>query len=95
MDVNDSPTRGHFLFSCCRLSDLVSVGIKYEDLAYGVAHGFATMGTNNGHNGTTAASFYQNDDVAVDFAWRAYVYTIPPISCFRHFALKSALPKNN
>ncbi|KAI8712008.1 Carboxylic ester hydrolase [Fusarium sp. LHS14.1] len=31
--------------------------IKYEDLAYGTTHGFATMGTNNGHNGTTGETF--------------------------------------
>ncbi|KAE8370201.1 tannase and feruloyl esterase-domain-containing protein [Aspergillus caelatus] len=47
--------------------------IKYEDLAYGAASGFAVVGSNNGHNGTTAASFYQNSDVLADFAWRATV----------------------
>ncbi|KAB8252939.1 tannase and feruloyl esterase-domain-containing protein [Aspergillus flavus] len=47
--------------------------IKYEDLAYGAANGFAVVGSNNGHNGTTAASFYQNSDVLADFAWRATV----------------------
>ena len=51
----------------------VTTGIKYEDLAYGAANGFAVVGSNNGHNGTTAASFYQNSDVLADFAWRAYV----------------------
>ncbi|KAE8377596.1 Tannase/feruloyl esterase [Aspergillus bertholletiae] len=45
--------------------------IKYEDLAYGAANGFAVVGSNNGHNGTTAALFYQNLDVLADFAWRA------------------------
>ncbi|OGM47214.1 feruloyl esterase B precursor [Aspergillus bombycis] len=45
--------------------------IKYEDLAYGAANGFAVVGSNNGHNGTTAASLYQNSDVIADFAWRA------------------------
>lgn len=50
---------------------IVSLGIKYEDIAYGVANGFATVGTNNGHNGTYGDTFYQNDDVVIDFAWRS------------------------
>ncbi|KNG91276.1 hypothetical protein ANOM_000340 [Aspergillus nomiae NRRL 13137] len=45
--------------------------IKYEDLAYGAANGFAVVGSNNGHNGTTAVSFYQNSDILADFSWRA------------------------
>ncbi|KAE8155253.1 Tannase/feruloyl esterase [Aspergillus avenaceus] len=45
--------------------------IKYEDLAYGAANGFAVVGSNNGHNGTTAASFFHNPDVLADFSWRA------------------------
>ncbi|KAK6196969.1 hypothetical protein LQW54_010983 [Pestalotiopsis sp. IQ-011] len=45
--------------------------IKYEDIAYGVANGFATVGTNNGHNGTYGDTFYQNEDVVIDFAWRS------------------------
>ncbi|KAM0324673.1 hypothetical protein ACHAQA_008065 [Verticillium albo-atrum] len=46
-------------------------GIKYEDLAYGVANGFATMGTNNGHNGTTAVAMLNNPDIIEDFSHRA------------------------
>ncbi|OOF91913.1 hypothetical protein ASPCADRAFT_176503 [Aspergillus carbonarius ITEM 5010] len=45
--------------------------IKYEDLAYGAANGFATVGSNNGHNGTTAVEFYKNEDVLADYVWRA------------------------
>ncbi|KAI1860242.1 uncharacterized protein JN550_011620 [Neoarthrinium moseri] len=45
--------------------------IKYEDIAYGSTNGFATVGTNNGHNGTYGDAFYQNDDVVTDFAWRS------------------------
>ncbi|KAL8401160.1 hypothetical protein RB596_008088 [Gaeumannomyces avenae] len=45
--------------------------IKYEDLAYGAAHGFAVVGTNNGHNGTTGVEFLNNPDVIEDFAYRA------------------------
>lgn len=49
------------------------LGIKYEDLAYGVKNGFAVVGSNNGHNGTTAVTMYHNYDVQIDFSWRAYV----------------------
>ncbi|KAL2212931.1 tannase and feruloyl esterase [Sarocladium strictum] len=45
--------------------------IKYEDLAYGAANGFAAVGTNNGHNGTTAVTMLNNPDVIEDFAHRA------------------------
>ncbi|KAI0445059.1 feruloyl esterase B [Xylaria telfairii] len=45
--------------------------VKYEDIAYGAANGFSSFGTNNGHNGTSGAAFYQNDDVVADFSWRA------------------------
>ncbi|KAI0416762.1 feruloyl esterase B [Xylaria grammica] len=45
--------------------------IKYEDIAYGATNGFASFGTNNGHNGTSGNAFYQNEDVVVDFSWRA------------------------
>ncbi|KAK2590610.1 hypothetical protein QQS21_011712 [Conoideocrella luteorostrata] len=45
--------------------------IKYEDLAYTAANGFAAMGTNNGHNGTTGVPFLNNPDVIQDFSYRA------------------------
>ncbi|KAM0550205.1 hypothetical protein ACHAPJ_009053 [Fusarium lateritium] len=45
--------------------------IKYEDLAYGTANGFATMGTNNGHNGTTGITMLNNPDIVEDFSYRA------------------------
>lgn len=47
------------------------LGIKYEDLAYGTTHGFATMGTNNGHNGTTGITMLNNPDIIKDFSYRA------------------------
>jgi hypothetical protein len=47
------------------------VGIKYEDLAYTTAKGFASMGTNNGHNGTTGVTFLNNPDILEDFSYRA------------------------
>ena len=45
--------------------------IKYEDIAYGISHGFATTGSNNGHNGTGGLDFYHNEDIVIDFSWRA------------------------
>ncbi|OAA73345.1 Tannase/feruloyl esterase [Cordyceps fumosorosea ARSEF 2679] len=45
--------------------------IKYPDLAYGSAHGFATLGTNNGHEGASARAMLNNEDVIVDFSHRA------------------------
>ncbi len=46
-------------------------GIKYPDLAYGSAHGFATLGTNNGHNGASARAMLNNEDVIIDYSYRA------------------------
>ncbi|KAI1176116.1 feruloyl esterase B [Nemania sp. FL0916] len=55
--------------------------IKYEDIAYGAANGFLSVssylhtfiafGTNNGHNGSSGAAFYHNEDALIDFSWRA------------------------
>ncbi|THU94497.1 tannase and feruloyl esterase [Dendrothele bispora CBS 962.96] len=45
--------------------------IQYEDLAYAAALGFATVGANNGHNGTSGAPFLNNPDVVEDFAFRS------------------------
>lgn len=45
--------------------------IFYQDLAYGVSQGFATIGTNNGKNGTSGEGFYQNPAVLEDFAYRS------------------------
>ncbi|CAK3783001.1 feruloyl esterase B-2 [Lecanosticta acicola] len=45
--------------------------IQYEDMAYGTSFGFATVGANNGHNGTSGKAFYRNEDVVIDFAWRS------------------------
>ncbi|KAF1926252.1 tannase and feruloyl esterase [Didymella exigua CBS 183.55] len=48
--------------------------IKYQDLAYTTAAGFAAAGTNNGHNGTSGEPLYNNADIVEDFAYRA-IYT--------------------
>ncbi|KAH7377484.1 tannase and feruloyl esterase [Cadophora sp. MPI-SDFR-AT-0126] len=45
--------------------------IQYEDIEYGASLGFATVGTNNGHDGMTGESFLNNADVVEDFAYRA------------------------
>ena len=45
--------------------------IKYEELAYGVANGFGTLGTNNGHNGSSGESFLNNPDIFKNYAWRS------------------------
>ncbi|KAF2175400.1 tannase and feruloyl esterase [Zopfia rhizophila CBS 207.26] len=48
--------------------------IQYPDLAYGVSYGFATVATNNGHNGTSSAAFFQAPEILEDFVGRA-LYT--------------------
>jgi feruloyl esterase len=45
--------------------------ISYDDLIYASGLGFAAVGTNNGHNGTSGKPFYNNSDVVEDFAYRA------------------------
>ena len=45
--------------------------VAYSDLSYGTSLGFATVGSNNGHNGTTGESFYKNAGVVEDFVYRA------------------------
>lgn len=45
--------------------------IYYEDINYGALHGFATIGSNNGHDGNTGLPFYKNPGVVEDFAYRA------------------------
>jgi feruloyl esterase len=55
--------------------DLYSdVGIRYTDLVYGTSYGFASFGTNNGHNGTSGGAVYRQPDILEDYAWRS-VYT--------------------
>ena len=45
--------------------------IQYEDIAYGTSFGFATVGANNGHNGTSGEAFYKAPEVVADFAYRS------------------------
>lgn len=59
-----------------RITDLWSLthpstGVDYSTMAYTAQNGFASVGTNNGHNGTSGIQFLNNEDVVIDFAWRA------------------------
>ncbi|KAG9234077.1 tannase and feruloyl esterase-domain-containing protein [Amylocarpus encephaloides] len=45
--------------------------IQYPDLAYTAGLGFATVGTNNGHDGTSGLPFANNPEVVHDFVDRA------------------------
>ncbi|KAH7317700.1 Tannase/feruloyl esterase [Rhexocercosporidium sp. MPI-PUGE-AT-0058] len=45
--------------------------IQYRDMAYASGLGFATVGTNNGHNGTRGIAFGNNPDVVHDFSDRS------------------------
>ncbi|KAJ4491011.1 Tannase/feruloyl esterase [Lentinula aciculospora] len=45
--------------------------IQYEDMAYGSALGIATVGANNGHNGTSGGAFLGNSDIVEDYAYRS------------------------
>ncbi|KAK7543810.1 Tannase/feruloyl esterase [Phyllosticta citricarpa] len=49
----------------------VSGCIQYEDMAYTAGLGFSTVSANNGHNGTGGETFYNNEDIVTDFAWRS------------------------
>jgi feruloyl esterase len=45
--------------------------VDYANLAYTSGLGFSSVGTNNGHNGTSGEPFLNNADVVEDFAYRA------------------------
>lgn len=49
----------------------ISGCIQFEDLGYGASLGFATLGSNGGHDGMTGVPFLDNEDVVADFAWRS------------------------
>jgi len=50
----------------------VSGCIQYEDIAYTAGLGFAAVGANNGHNGSTGEAFYNNLDIVHDFVDRSF-----------------------
>ncbi|KAJ6484413.1 tannase and feruloyl esterase [Mycena vitilis] len=45
--------------------------ISYRDLTYGASLHFATIGSNNGHDGDTGRPFFQDPEVLNDFAFRS------------------------
>lgn len=45
--------------------------IQYGDVAYGTSYKFATVGANNGHNGTRGTPFLNAPEVVEDFAYRS------------------------
>jgi feruloyl esterase len=49
-------------------------GIGYPDMAFAASYGFATVGNNNGHNGSSGGAFLNQPQVFEDYAWRA-IYT--------------------
>ena len=50
---------------------MICIGIQHYDLAYTSRLGFATVGANNGHNGTTGEPFLNHPEVIEDFAHRS------------------------
>ncbi|KAH0579445.1 hypothetical protein H2248_002309 [Termitomyces sp. 'cryptogamus'] len=56
-----------------RISDYEnpSTGIDYSNLDYGASLHFATIGSNNGHDGMDGHTFLNNPEVINDFAFRA------------------------
>ncbi len=45
--------------------------IRYIDIEFAARHGFATVASNNGHEGNRASVFYNHSEVLQDFTWRA------------------------
>lgn len=45
--------------------------LMYEDIEYAASFGFASVGTNNGHDGVYGEAFLNNPDVVADYAYRA------------------------
>jgi hypothetical protein len=45
--------------------------IKFNDINYGARHGFATIGTNNGHDGNAGTPFLNNPGVVEDYVYRS------------------------
>ncbi|KAF1973663.1 tannase and feruloyl esterase [Bimuria novae-zelandiae CBS 107.79] len=45
--------------------------IGYDDMSYTTSLGFASVGANNGHNGTSGGAFFNQPEVVADFAYRS------------------------
>ena len=49
----------------------ISGCLQYEDVDYASGLGFAAVGANGGHNGSTGVPFLNNLDVIADYSWRS------------------------
>lgn len=67
----DGCTKYEGIFFALIVVHLLKVGLT--DINYGAKYGFATVGSNNGHNGTGGTSFLNNDEVLQDYVFRAWV----------------------
>jgi len=47
------------------------VGVEFESLQYGTSLGFASIGTNAGHDGQSGEGFLNAPEVLNDWVWRA------------------------
>ena len=56
---------------CCLVLKIFATGIDYTDLRYGLQMAFATVGSNNGHNGNDGIPFTNNTEVLADFTMRS------------------------
>ncbi|KAJ4483742.1 ferulic acid esterase [Lentinula aciculospora] len=45
--------------------------IVYNELEYATSLGFAAIGANNGHNGTSGSAFFNNPNAIADYAYRS------------------------
>lgn len=63
MDVGDS-------YISPRMYTDGATGIDYPQMAYGVSLGFATVGSNGGHNGTSAGPLLNQPEALTDHSWR-------------------------
>lgn len=53
------------------LTHILQPGIDYANIAYASSLGFAAVGANNGHNGTSGLPFYMHPETVADFAYRS------------------------
>ncbi|KAG6825406.1 hypothetical protein H0H92_003792 [Tricholoma furcatifolium] len=68
---------GMVAFLVSEMEVLEDVGVDYRNLDYGVSLHFATIASNNGHDGVDGSVFYHNDEIINDFAHRAvHVQTV-------------------
>ena len=69
MDVSSSARLLFFALIITAAPDLQ--GIDYFNIDYGASLHFATIGSDNGHDGNTGLPFFNHPEVINDFAYRA------------------------